>query len=137
MTTTSLKMMSQVTKVPMPMQVFGSEFFWNAHRADVLRFVIIIVLKSSLSFCIRILILKKYGGIYLDNDILVINNFNRCFHIKKATMMMMFLDCNKRLLLRLYLSEDEAKEVQKLISGTAALNLCSAGQMGSGLEICF
>ena len=83
MTKTSLKMMSQVTKVPMPMQVFGSEFFWNAHRADVLRFVIIIVLKSSLSFCIRILILKKYGGIYLDNDILVINNFNRCFHIKK------------------------------------------------------
>jgi len=51
----------QVTKVPMPMQVFGSEFFWNAHRADVL----------------RILTLKKYGGIYLDNDILVINNFNR------------------------------------------------------------
>ena len=30
------------------------------------------------SFCIRILTLKKYGGIYLDNDILVINNFNRC-----------------------------------------------------------
>jgi len=51
----------QVRDVPIPKQVFGSEFFWNAHRADVL----------------RILILKKYGGIYLDNDILVINNFDR------------------------------------------------------------
>ena len=51
--------------------------------------------------------------------------------------MMMLLDCNKRLLLLLYLLEDEAKEVRKLISGTAALNLCSAGQMGSGLGICF
>ena len=32
-------------------------------------------LKAALHF--RILILKKYGGIYLDNDILVINNFDR------------------------------------------------------------
>jgi len=51
----------QVKSVPLPSRVFGVDFYWNAHRADVL----------------RILILKKYGGIYLDNDILVINNFNR------------------------------------------------------------
>ena len=36
----------QVTKVPMPMQVFGSEFFWNAHRADVLRSLLIIVIND-------------------------------------------------------------------------------------------
>ena len=33
------------------------------------------IVKAALHF--RILILKKYGGIYLDNDILVINNFDR------------------------------------------------------------
>jgi len=50
-----------IQKVVAPSQVFGVEFYWNAHKADVL----------------RLLILKKYGGIYLDNDIYVINNLDK------------------------------------------------------------
>lgn len=50
-----------IKQVNIPTQVFGVEFYWNAHKADVL----------------RLLVLRKYGGMYLDNDIYVINSLDR------------------------------------------------------------
>ena len=55
-------MMNQVTKVPMPMQVFGSEFFWNAHRADVLRSLLIIDVISCSGKIIRHYLLAPTGA---------------------------------------------------------------------------
>jgi len=47
-------------RVTVPETVFGTSFYWIAHKADVL----------------RLLILKRYGGIYMDNDVYVINNLD-------------------------------------------------------------
>ena len=47
----------------------------NMDSYNLFKIYLWFILKAALHF--RILILKKYGGIYLDNDILVINNFDR------------------------------------------------------------
>ncbi|XP_023320869.1 uncharacterized protein LOC111695693 [Eurytemora carolleeae] len=50
-----------VKRIIEPDQIHGVQFYWTAHKADV----------------VRLLVLKKYGGIYLDNDIYVINSLDQ------------------------------------------------------------
>ena len=57
-----LKKIIKVKQIQFHRTIFGKEFGWiNHHRSDVL----------------RLLVLMNYGGIYVDNDIYVVNSLNQ------------------------------------------------------------
>ena len=70
-----------IKQVTAPKQIFGVEFYWNAHKVRKPRLRQPGHQNKSRgklqADVLRLLVLRRYGGMYLDNDIFVINSLDK------------------------------------------------------------